>query len=85
MYNLWLKILDEAKATASYDKRKNYGIYQINDELNTSHKVKTARGREKKVYDYPALNGDLLTMRGLIKDYYHSHIQENLFKYEFIK
>ena len=85
MYNLWLKILDEAKATASYDKRKNYGIYQINDELNTSHKVKTARGREKKVYDYPALNGDLLTMRGLIKDYYHSHIQDNLFKYEFIK
>lgn len=85
MYNLWLKILDEAKATAGYDKRKNYGIYQINDELNTSHKVKTARGREKKVYDYPALNGDLLTMRGLIKDYYHSHIQDNLFKYEFIK
>ena len=85
MYNLWHKILDEAKATASYDKRKNYGVYQINDELNTSHKVKTARGREKKVYDYPALNGDLLTMRGLIKDYYHSHIQDNLFKYEFIK
>lgn len=85
MYNLWLKILDEAKATAGYDKRKNYGIYQINDELNTTHKVKTARGREKKVYDYPALNGDLLTMRGLIKDYYHSHIQDNLFKYEFIK
>ena len=85
MYNLWLKILDEAKTTASYDNRKNYGIYQINDELNTSHKVKTARGREKKVYDYPALNGDLLTMRGLIKDYYHSHIQDNLFKYEFIK
>lgn len=85
MYNLWLKILDEAKTTASYDKRKNYGIYQINDELNTSHKLKTARGHEKKVYDYPALNGDLLTMRELIKDYYHSYIQENLFKYEFIK
>lgn len=85
MYNLWKRILREAKATKNYDSRKNYGIYQINDELNTSHKVTTSRGSTKKVYDYPALNGDLKTMRGLIKDYYHSHIQDKLFEYEFIK
>lgn len=85
MYDLWKRILCEAKATKNYDSRKNYGIYQINDELNTSHKVTTSRGSTKKVYDYPALNGDLKTMRGLIKDYYHSHIQDKLFEYEFIK
>lgn len=85
MYDLWKRILREAEATKNYDSRKNYGIYQINDELNTSHKVTTSRGSTKKVYDYPALNGDLKTMRGLIKDYYHSHIQDKLFEYEFIK
>lgn len=85
MYDLWCRILREAKQTKNYDDRLSYGIYQINDELNTSHKEKTARGSEKTVYDYPQLNGDLKTMRGLIKNYYHTHIQSNLFKYEFIK
>lgn len=85
MYKLWQRILKEAKATKNYDKRLNYGIYQINDELNTSHKETNSRGKTTTVYDYPQLNGDLNTMRGLIKDYYHKYIMPNLFKYEFIK
>lgn len=44
-----------------------------------------ARGNMKKVHGYPQLNDDLKTMRGLTKKYYHTHIQDNLFKYEFIK
>lgn len=85
MYQLWQRILKEAKATKGYDKRLNYGIYQINDELNTSHKETNSRGKVTTVYDYPQLNGDLNTMRGLIKDYYHKYVMPNLFKYEFIK
>ena len=85
MYQLWQRILKEAKATKGYDKRLNYGIYQINDELNTSHKETNSRGKTTTVYDYPQLNGDLNTMRGLIKDYYHKYVMPNLFKYEFIK
>lgn len=85
MYQLWQRILKEAKITKNYDKRLNYGIYQINDELNTSHKETNSRGKTTKVYDYPQLNGDLNTMRGLIKAYYHKYVMPNLFKYEFIK
>jgi hypothetical protein len=85
MYQLWQRILKEAKITKNYDERLNYGIYQINDELNTSHKETNSRGKTTKVYDYPQLNGDLNTMRGLIKAYYHKYVMPNLFKYEFIK
>lgn len=85
MYDLWLRILQESRGTKNYNDKFNYGIYQINNELNTKHEVTTARGRVKKVPDYPQLNGDLATMRGLIKDYYHTHIMPNLFKYSFIK
>lgn len=85
MYQLWQRILKEAKVTKNYDERLNYGIYQINDELNTSHKETNSRGKATTVYDYPQLNGDLNTMRGLIKDYYHKYVMPNLFKYEFIK
>lgn len=85
MYQLWQRILKEAKVTKNYDKRLNYGIYQINDELNTSHKETNSRGKATTVYDYPQLNGDLNTMRGLITDYYHKYVMPNLFKYEFIK
>ena len=85
MYKLWQRILKKAKTTKDYDKRLNYGIYQINDELNTSHKETDSRGKTTTVYDYPQLNGDLNTMRGLVKDYYHKYVMPNLFKYEFIK
>lgn len=85
MYQLWQRILKEARETKGYDERLNYGIYQINDELNTSHKETNSRGKTTTVYDYPQLNGDLNTMRGLIKDYYHKYVMPNLFKYEFIK
>lgn len=53
--------------------------------MNTKHKETTPNGREVNVYDYPDLNGDLKSMRQLVKQYYHSHIQDNLFKYEFLK
>lgn len=85
IYRLWQRILKEAKLTKKYDSRFNYGIYQINNELNTSHKSKNFRGKVEITYDYPQLNGDLNTMRGLIKDYYHRYIMDNLFQYKFLK
>ncbi|WP_251576129.1 hypothetical protein [Limosilactobacillus agrestimuris] len=85
MYELWLRILNEAKNTEKYDSRLNYGIYQIKDELDTYHKVPTKNGKDRKVWDYLQLHSDLTTMRGLIKTYYHTHIMPNLFKYSFIK
>ena len=85
MYELWLRILNEAKNTVKYNPKLNYGIFQINDELDTYHTVPTKRGKDKKVWDYIQLHSDLNTMRGLVKTYYHTHIMSNLFKYSFIK
>lgn len=81
LLDLWSKILEEAKKTKNYDKALTYGIYQIQDELNTSHKNEL----EETVYDYPVLNGDLATLRSLIKVYYIEEILPFLFEYEFLK
>ena len=81
LLDLWSKILEEAKKTKNYDKTLTYGIYQIQDELNTSHKNEI----EETVYDYPVLNGDLATLRSLIKAYYIEEILPFLFEYEFLK
>ena len=63
-------------------RRKRYdGIYQIYDELNTFYKNEL----NKKVYDYPELNGHLNTLRTMLKLYYNKEIVPVLFKYEFLK
>lgn len=84
LLDLWDNILGEAKKTANYNPSLTYGIYQIKQELNTSHKEGVGR-TEKTVYDYPSLNGDLEALRVMLKAYYKSHITEKMFKYELLK
>lgn len=84
LMNLWNDILSEAKKTANYDSRLTYGVYQITKELNTYQTVGTGKSK-KTVYDYPALNGYLDTLRTMLKAYYKSHITEKMFKYELLK
>lgn len=81
LLDLWDKILKDAKKTANYNKSLTYGIYQIQDELNTSFK----NDLNKVVYDYPILNGDLSTLKTLIRKYYIEEIVPFLFEYEFLK
>lgn len=81
---VWNKILEEARQTANYNPAFTYGVYQITKELNTF--VKTGSGSRKRiVYDYPELNGDLDTLRVMLKAYYKSHITEKMFMYELLK
>ena len=48
--------------------------------------MKTGSGSRKRiVYDYPELNGDLDTLRVMLKTYYKSHITEKMFQYELLK
>lgn len=77
----WELVLEAAKQTKNYDNTCTYGVYQIFDELNTYHKNE----RDKKVYDYPKLNGYLNTLKVLVKSYYNEEIVPTLFKYEFLK
>ncbi len=78
----WETILAEAKKTENYDASITYGLYQIIEELNTSHKDDTTG---KRVPDYPKLNGDIKTLAEIVKSYYNKEIVPILFKYEFLK
>lgn len=84
LLDIWHKIIDEARNTGKCNPDMPYGVYQITKEINTSHKVKVGK-EEKTVYDYPILNGDLETLRVLLKKYYQTHITEKMFKYELLK
>lgn len=84
LISLWNKILNQAKSTKPYKKDLSYGVYQITKELNTFKLVKTGTSN-KKVYDYPELNGNLETLRVKLKEYYKSHITDKMFQYELIK
>lgn len=84
LLKVWNQIIAEAKKTAGYRAKFNYGVYQITKELNTSYTVGTGKSK-KTVYDYPVLNGHLDTLRVMLKTYYKSHITEKMFKYELLK
>ncbi len=81
LFAQWELILKSAKNTKNYNSKLTYGIYQIYDELNTFYKNE----QNKKVYDYPELNGHLNTLKTMLKKYYNDEIVPFLFKYEFIK
>lgn len=85
LLNQWNDILQNAKLTNNYNPKYSYGIYQIEEDLNTCKKVKDSKGKESNVYDYPILNGQLNTLKTTLKDYYLKEIAPNLYKYELLK
>ena len=80
----WSLILEASKKTKNYNPKLTYGLYQINEELNTYHIVIDGK-KNKRVYDYPELNGNISTMKSLVRDYYKDEIVSTLFDYEFLK
>lgn len=84
LIDLWNKILNEAKSCENYNKSITYGIYQIEKELNTYTEKRIGKSK-KRIYDYPVLNGDLTTLKTLLKDYYKEYITNKMFKYELVK
>lgn len=81
MVDLWNSILTEAKKTKEYDKRWNYGLYQIINELDTTYE--DANGRNQ--YNYTQLHTYITTLKQKVKEYYRNEIVPGLFKYEFLK
>ena len=78
---IWNKILLQAKETKNYNPEFTYGLYQIDDELNTKHKD----NKGKNIPDYPELNGNVKALKALLKDYYLKEIAPVLFEYEMLK
>ena len=81
LITIWNKILFQAKETENYNPEFTYGLYQIDDELNTSHKD----DKGKNIPDYPELNGNIKALKALLKDYYLKEIAPVLFEYEMLK
>lgn len=84
LIKLWNNILSEARSTGKCNPNWTYGVYQITKEINTFQTVGTGKSK-KNVYDYPQLNGDLDTLRTMLKAYYKSHITKKMFQYELLK
>lgn len=78
---VWNKVLKYAKQTKNYNPKFSYGLYQIDEELNTKYKNE----KNQSIPDYPELNGDIKTLKVLLKDYYLKEIAPTLFKYELLK
>lgn len=83
MFNLWNKIMEQAIETDNFNPNYIYGLYQIDQELNTSYKIKQGN-KEVTVYDYPELNGDIRTLKSWVREYYNQYLTEILFNYKFI-
>ncbi|MBO4752618.1 MAG: hypothetical protein J5526_07745 [Bacteroidales bacterium] len=81
LVGLWENILKEAKKTKEYDKRWNYGLYQIINELDTTYE--DANGVTQ--YNYTQLHTYITTLKQKVKEYYLKEIVPVLFKYEFLK
>jgi hypothetical protein len=81
LFHQWEQLFRTAQKTKKYNPESTYGVYQIFDELNTTYLDES----QKKQYNYPDLNGDLITLRTMVKEYYNSEIVPTLFEYKFLK
>lgn len=78
----WRSVLKYAKTSKEYDSTLTYGVYQISEELDTSHKDEVT---DKTIWDNIELHTALQGLKGLVKEYYNSEIVPILFEYEFLK
>lgn len=82
LLNQWYAIIENAKVTSNYNPQLTYGVYQIFAELDTYHKDEET---DRKIYDYPELHGNLLSLKKKVRDYYNNSIVPTLFEYQFLK
>lgn len=77
----WGTLMAEAAKTNEYDPSLTYGVYQINEEIDTSHKTEDG----ETVWDNLEVHSALRTLKELNKRYYLDVIVPTLFEYEFLK
>lgn len=80
----WQKVRDLARATAKHVDGRSYGVYQIDQDLNTTKRVLV--GREMKtIYDYPELNGEIRTLKAMTMQYHADAIAPRCWEYGLLK
>lgn len=78
----WRKVIQHTKQCDGYNSKLSYGLYQISDELDKSHKDYTTGDT---VWDNIELHSALQALKQLVKVYYNTEIVPTLFRYEFLK
>lgn len=83
----WESLLNYAKTTDEYISLNNYGLHQIERELNikigTGTFTKT--GVEIKAPKYRKLDENISSFKDKLKEFYLTKLKKKLFKYELLK
>ena len=77
----WEVLLAEVRRTPEYDPSLTYGVYQINEEIDVSHKDEEGN----TVWDNLEVHSALQTLKKQVKQYFLDAIVPTLFEYEFLK
>lgn len=80
----WHTVLAAAKQARGYDPSLTYGLYQIDQDLNTRHRDMTAKGAVT-VFDYPVLNGAISTLKTMTAAYHAAVVTPKLWEFGLIK
>ena len=89
----WDMVLTAARACLEFNPAYNYGLYQIEEELNIKQNVVKAdgtyatnkKGELVKEHKYPALNAAIGALKKELTKYYTTYIVPKLFSYELLK
>lgn len=89
----WDMVLTAARACAEFNPSYNYGLYQIETDLNIKEKVVKAdgsyatnkKGEIVKEHKYPTLNAAIVALKKELTKYYTTYIVPKLFSYELLK
>ncbi|MDR3185378.1 MAG: hypothetical protein LBU04_00990 [Christensenellaceae bacterium] len=87
LYEQWLKILNLARLKSEFNKDWTYGFAQIEKEINIKIKSSTKDKSHilKDKFKYEDLNVECKKLKELLKKYFVTELESNLFKYELIK
>ena len=88
LFAKWKEILSQVSLTSEYNPQFNYGLYQIDEDINININIPQgvkSDGTPRMVTKYGDLNNLIKHMKSLLKTYYINNIVKPLFEYEFLK
>lgn len=83
----WLNVLSLVKTTEEYNKQWNYGLHQIDKEINIKIGSGTfnKKNEEIMVPKYRRLDENISLLKDKLKNYYLNEIKDKLFLYQLLK
>lgn len=87
LLNIWFKILKRIKNTSEYNPNWNYGLYQIDKDINIKIGSGTFNKKNEEIMipKYRDLDEMVHSLKQELKIYYDKELKPKLFKYELLK